>query len=175
METNAFFIRTSIIGFVALFIITVSLVTYYTATGPDKITNTQQSENKMTSLNEALRSAMGNHWPVILALMTLLLLAALVCLYLLTGTDTITLNLSDTASQRFNLVAIIFTAIFGIFVIVLSIKAYLNYNQTNNSIPNYRPSNAQSKQNTQILAIIGLGLFILTSIGLGLWYWFKKN
>lgn len=175
METPAFFIRVSIIGFVALFIITISLVTYYTATGPDRIANTQQSENKMTSLNEALRSAMGNHWPVLLSIMTLLLLAALVCLYLLTGNEPITLNLSDTASQRFNLVAIVFTALFGIFVIVLSIKAYLNYRQSDNTIPNYRPSDAQSKQNTQILAIIGMSLFILTAVGIGIWYYFKKS
>jgi hypothetical protein len=169
-------VSTSVVGFVALFIIIIATLTYYTSTSGDYVLNNQQSEDKITVLNEAFRSALGPKWPYVILAFTIFVAIALYFLYIAAGNNAISINMSDTAANRFNIIFVYFTIIFGIVMIVLVVKEYLDYKkaQTGGS-SNYIPTLDQAKKNNQLLVVIGLGLFVLFGGGYAVWYIFMKK
>jgi len=161
-------VTTSLVGFLALFVFIVAGITYYTSTSGDYVPNNQQSEDKITVLNEALRSAFGPKWPYVILGFVIFVAIALYFLYLAMEKNAVSINMSDTAANRFNLIFMYFTIIFGIVMIVLVVKAYLG--NKNADVPNYVPTQNQQKSNTQLLTVIGLGLFVVFGGGFAFWY-----
>ena len=170
-------VSTSIVASVALFVIIIAGITYYTSTSGDYVVNNQQSQDKITVLNEAFRSALGSKWPYVVLAFTIFVGIALYFLYIAASNNAISINMSDASATTFNVIFMYFTIIFGIFMIVLVVKEYLNYKkqqQTGNT-PNYVPSTNQQQQNTKLLTVIGLGLFVIFGGGYAVWYIFKKK
>lgn len=169
-------ISTSTVAFLALFVIIVAGITYYTSSSGDYVPNNQQSEDKITVINEAFRSALGPNWPYIILAFVIFMGIALYFLYIAATNNAISITMSDEAAAKFNVIFMYFTIIFGIFMIVLVVKAYLDYKkQQSGSLPNYIPSRDQQKKNTQLLVVVGLGLFVIFGGGYAVWYIFTKK
>lgn len=168
--------NTTIVAGIALFFITLTFISiFYTGTAGNHITNTPQSEDKITILEQAMQSVLGSKWPYVLLIFTVLLGLLLYFLYLASSKESLVIQLSEQGEKRFNILITIFLILFGIAMIILVVKQYLEYKKEKDTgdIPNYVPSLAQQKQNMQILAIIGLGLFVLVGGGYGVWYLFS--
>lgn len=154
---------TSIIAWIVLFITVIGSLTWYTSTSGGHITNNQQSSAKITAIDEAMSSAMGQNWPVVLLVIVVFIAMFLFTLYTSIQKNSITISLSDNLASRLNTILIILTILFSIFMVILAVNSWLNYKkreETGDS-PNYKPTIEQQKKNQQILAIIGLGLLIL--------------
>lgn len=165
-------VSTSIVGFVALFILVFAGITYYTSTSGDYVPNDKVSEDKITVLNESFRSALGQRWPFVILAFIILVAICLYFLYIAANNNAISITMSDPAANRFNIIFTYFTIIFGILMIVLVVK---EYRKTQTQIPNYTPSIDQEEKNKQLLTVIGLGLFIILGGGYAVWYIFMKK
>jgi flagellar basal body-associated protein FliL len=164
----------SVVGFIVLFVFITAGATYYTSTSGDYVKNDTQSEDKITVLNEAFRSALGPKWPIVILVFIIFVAISLYFLYLSFSNNAISINMSPAGEKRFNTIFFYFTLIFGIFMVLLVVKQYLNYRRTNSVSSNYIPSQDQNKKDTQILIIIGLLLFVIGGGGYAWWYIFRK-
>ena len=150
----------TIIGFTATFLIFIGLLTWYTSTTNKRILNDTRSENKITVLNQALQSALGPRWPLVLLVFTILLTVMFFLLYL--SSDGISLELSDIAANRLNITITVLIGIFGILVILLGVKDYLEFKNKQNSgdIPDFEPNITAQQRIMQIVLITG-GILII--------------
>lgn len=162
----------SLLSGVVLFFVTIVSIGIYTATAGKHIANDSQSEDKITVLQQAFQSFLGPRWPYVLLVFTIVLGLMLYFLYLATTNEVLTINMSDIMARRFNIAFIFFVIIFGISMILLAIKQYLDYRKTQatGNIPAYTPNINQQKTIIQILGIVGLGLFILIGGGFAVWF-----
>lgn len=169
-------VSTSVVGFIALFIFIIAGITYYTSTSRDYVPNNQQSQDKITVLNEAFRSVLGPNWPYVILFFLIIIGIALYFLYIAANNNAISITMSELAANRFNLIFMYFTIIFGIFMVLLVLKNYLDYKkQQTGNIPNYKPTQDQEQKNTKLITIIGLGLFVIFGGGYAVWYIFMKK
>ena len=72
----------SVVGFIVLFVFITAGATYYTSTSGDYVKNDTQSEDKITVLNEAFRSALGPKWPIVILVFIIFVAISLYFLYL---------------------------------------------------------------------------------------------
>lgn len=163
---------TSVTGFVILILSSVVLFTLYTSTGRDSILPDQKSQDRLTTLNEALRSLLGNHWPFVLMGFMVMLGIMLICLYLAGSKQVLTLNISDNGMHIIKLVLIVFSALLIILFIILAIYKYQNINRQRGVglDTTYIPSAEQQQKNTTALLILGLLLFLIIVGGYMLWH-----
>uniref|UniRef100_A0A6C0EKP7 Uncharacterized protein n=1 Tax=viral metagenome TaxID=1070528 RepID=A0A6C0EKP7_9ZZZZ len=170
-------VTTSVIGWIVLFASAIGCLTWYTSKGTGQISNNQQSEDKITAIDEAMKSSLGPNWPYVVLVLVIFIAVMLGALYYAGQKGQINITLSDTAASRLNWIFLVFTIIFGIFMIILAIRQWTNYKreQDNGDTPNYQPNISQKKKDNQILAIIGLGLLALVIGGLGIWYVFFRS
>ncbi len=176
LKYNSTVVNTSIVAVVILFLVVIVCIGLYTSTSGNHVANNPQSEDKITVLQQAFQSILGPRWPYVLLVFAVLLGFGLYFLYLASSSESLIITMSDQAAHRFNIAFIIFIVIFGITMILLSVKQYLDYKkqQSTGNIPNYTPNTAQQKQIMQIMAIVGLGLFVLIGGGLAVWFVFFK-
>lgn len=158
---------TSVIGWITLFIGVIGATTWYTTRTSQHVNNDQASQNKISALDEAFQSLLGPKWPYVLLFFTIFLGLCLVLLYTASKKEAITINMSDKASKTLTTVLIVFTVLFSITVIFLTVKQ----SSKKNDIPNYKPSIADQEKLKKIMIIIGLLLFI----GVAIWYFFNRK
>jgi hypothetical protein len=169
-------LTTTIIASVFLIVSIFGALTYYTSTSGQYMANNQPSKDKINMLVSALQTALGNKWPYVILFCLILICFILYLFYLLSINATFTINLSDKGTERFNFILIILTSIFCIFIIVLTVKQFLDYQnkKDNGQVNNYFPTLQQQNKNKDILTIIGLSLFIVLVGGYSLWYIYKN-
>lgn len=163
---------TSIVGFSLLFLVTVVCITWYTSTKGDYITNTEDSRSKMTIIYESMRSALGNNWPVVLLIFTLILGLILILLYFLSMKEVFTVNVSEEWSKRFYYSFIGFIILFTVLLLFLLIKAYRNKTV---QIANYTPTISSNEKTKQIITIIGLIVGIILLFYILYWFVMKRG
>lgn len=156
-------LRVSIIGWLVLFVIIVAGATWYTNKTSGHVVNNRQSEEKITAIDEAFQSMLGPKWPYVLLVFTIFIGLLLFFLYLASKKEVISINMSDKGVKTFNTIFVIFTIIFGILMVLLAIKDWMEYKnkEQNGDNPNYVPSINQQKKSMQIISIIGLLLLIV--------------
>jgi len=172
LENNENINSICIFGFILLGIIIFSVLIYYTANRGEYIQNNSQSEDRMTVLNESLSHLLGSRWPVILGFISFLLCFFLYFLYSSLNKNNITITLDQKSGKIFNITFMIIAIFFSIFVIVLSVKQYLDYRKTEKTsiTGDFQNPATVDKKNAQILAIIGLILFIIFSLLFAVYY-----
>jgi hypothetical protein len=167
----------TILAWVSLFIMAIFFLAIYTSTAGKHVATDSPSEDKITVLQQAFQTSLGPRWPYVLLAITILLGFCLYFLYLASSNESVVINLDDTSAHRLNIILIIIAILFGIAMVLLSVKQYLNYRRAadTGNIPNYIPNITQEKTALQILAIVGLSLFILIGGGMAIWFIFGKR
>ena len=170
--TKHIFIVSSMIAFGMLVLVSVVLLTYYTASG-DHVEPDSASQKRLDDLDEVMRSMLGNNWPVLLFVFALILILFLVFLYMLTRKQ---YDISDSSAQKLYTAFIVFTVIFSITMVVLGVRAFLSQRVDDKSgLNDYVPNKDKKKQNEMILGIIALGIFVLGASGGLIWYMVHKK
>src|SRR5690606_23637167 len=113
-------LKTSIFGIVLLFIICIVSLTIYTSTTNDVVTNNKASQDKITSIQESMRSAMGDKWPFVLLTITIFIAIILGCIYVAAQKDNISIQINDKYSQSIYITFMIFIILFTTLLIVLA-------------------------------------------------------
>lgn len=172
-----FVVVTSIVSWSVLFVGFIVCLTWYTSSGKGHVSNNQQSEDKMSAINDAMISAMGTKWPVVLLVIVIFIAVCLGALYVASKNNNLNITLSDQSADRFNLIFLVFTIIFSILMVLLAIKEWRTYQQRQDDgdTPNYKPTIEQNKKTQQMMTIVGLGLFVLFGGGFVVWYIFFRN
>lgn len=170
--TKHIFIVSSMIAFGMLVLVSVVLLTYYTASG-DHVEPDSASQKRLDDLDEVMRSMLGTNWPVLLFVFALILILFLVFLYMLTRKQ---YDISDSSAQKLYTAFIVFTVIFSITMVVLGVRAFLSQRVDDKSgLNDYVPNKDKKKQNEMILGIIALGIFVLGASGGLIWYIIHKK
>lgn len=162
----------TIVAMIGLFLVVIVASTVYTATGKNKIQNNQQSQNKMTMLNESLNSFLGPKWPYILLVMVVMVAIILLFVYFSVQNRSVNITLNDKSAHVVTISAIVIAVIFTVIMVLLAIKEYRNTKNTEQTgnIPNYDPNIDNKKKTQQLLTIVGLTLFIVLGGGFSFWY-----
>lgn len=176
LDNENFVLITSVVALFALFSITIGSMTYYSSTSTDYVKNDQISQDKITALNQAFRSALGPKWPYMFLVFITILGIAIFSFYISTKNNAISISMDENHAEKFNIIFMYFVIFFSIFVILLCVKQYLDYRKTKNTaeINNYIPSINLNNTDKQILIILGLILFIVIGGGFAIKYIFKK-
>jgi len=171
-QQSNIFTTISNIYFVIIFIVFIVLLTIYCSTLPDQIINNNDSTSRMVRLDQVLTSLLGKNWRTIFVIFIIIFIIILYLLYVLAQDGHgINITMSDQSYKIFFWILITLIVLYTIYIITLVIKTYSENKKTQqNEIKNFKPDENKSNNKTQILEIIGLSLFILVALGVGLYF-----
>jgi hypothetical protein len=174
------FIKYSNYAFFLIFIVSIIFLTIYRLQLPDQILNNKKSIDRINTINNVLNSLLGNNWRIVIIISIIFLIIILYLLYLYTQKGII-IDMNDQQYSKISWFIIIFLILYTIFIITLIVKILqtnkLNkmLDANNQNISDFIPAEIDQEKNKQIIEIIGLLLFIFSSIGIGIYYFYKKS
>lgn len=157
-----------------LLILLVILLTRRTSSNGNVTVDNEQSQDRITMLNEAMASALGSKWPFVLLFICIMLFALLGMLYMASRNETASINLSDAAARNLSGVMLVFTITLLIVAVVLAIKQYMS-DKNKVVVPNYVPNVDSSNRTKQIASIIALSLFLIVILYFIITYFRRKR
>lgn len=158
-----------VIGGVLLIIVIGIIATIRTSSSSKRIVNNKPSRDRLKSLNEALKSLLGPHWPYVLLAILALLVIMIYGLYNV-GKGGVNITLTDKSAKALTFALGVLTVIFSIYIVFTAVKQYRDNNQDQDmgDIPNYEPNSAERNRNIQIAGIFAGVIFLIVLFVLGI-------
>ena len=173
-EQYKYFAPISYFGFFIIFLAFVFSTTYYIANEYIASVPDQNSLNKIYQLQNILYSLFGSNWYIILISISIFLILLLVLLYVI-SIQGININVSDDHYKMFFILFLILVTVISGSIITIAVREIINSQSTcvnTSTLTNYDSLNSYTK-NQELIQIIGLSLFILISVVIGIWYIIK--
>ena len=134
----------------------------------------QQSQDRLSTLDHVLTSILGPKWVAILITFAVILLVILFLLYLLTKKE---IMVGDKGAKGISWSIVSFSIIMSLAILVAGIISLVEYyksvKEENDTLGNFATNN-QARQVVELVGI-GVGILVVIGIGVGIWLWRRKR